>query len=97
MDDFRYNFPKPQTKEAAIIMLADTVEAAVRSKITTVKDSSEVETFVRQLVRDKQEDGQLSESPLTLGDIEVVIQSFLRVFKGMYHERIAYPKQDDEK
>lgn len=95
VDDYRYNFPKPQTKEAAIVMLADTVEAAVRSKLNTVKDSSEIEAFVRELVKDKQDDGQLSECPLTLKDMEIIINSFLRVFRGMYHERIPYPKQED--
>ena len=95
-NDYRYNFPKPQTKEAAIVMLADTVEAAVRSKLNSVKDSSEIEAFVRELVKDKQDDGQLNESPLTLKDIEIIITSFLRVFKGMYHERIPYPKQEEE-
>jgi len=95
MDDYRYNFPKPHTKEAAVVMLADTVEAAVRSKLNTVKDSSEIEAFVRELVKDKQDDGQLSECPLTLKDIETIINAFLRVFRGMYHERIPYPKHDE--
>ena len=89
--DFRYGGPIPQSKELGIIMLADTVEAAVRSRIADLKTSSEVENFIRKLINDKIQDGQLLESCLTLKDIERVINAFSRVFKGMYHQRIAYP------
>ncbi len=91
-NDFRYKFETPKSKESAIVMLADTVEAAVRSMLPSVKSIDEVETFVRELVNDKVSDGQLNDSSLTLRDIETIIKSFMRVFKGMYHERIAYPK-----
>jgi rRNA maturation RNase YbeY len=89
--DFRYPGPIPQSKELGIIMLADTVEAAVRSRIADLKSTSEVEAFIRKLINDKIQDGQLLESRLTLKDIETIISSFTRVFKGMYHQRIAYP------
>jgi rRNA maturation RNase YbeY len=89
--DFRYGGPIPQSKELGIIMLADTIEAAVRSRISDLKSASEVGTFIRKLINDKIQDGQLLESCLTLKDIEKVISAFTRVFKGMYHQRIAYP------
>jgi len=90
--DFRYHFEKPASKETAIVMLADTVEAAVRSMIPQGKPMSEVEVFVRELIKDKLDDGQLVYSALTLTELEYIVKSFMRVFKGLYHERIAYPK-----
>ncbi len=93
-EDFRYKNSIPQYKEAAILMLADTVEAAVRSLIPSGKSMQEVEVFVRKLVNDKLNDGQLLDSNLTIKDIEIIIKSFLRVFRGMYHERIMYPTED---
>ncbi len=93
-EDFRYTFMKPQSKEAAVVMLADTVEAAVRSTGKNIKD---VEALVRRLVQDKLDDGQLMDSLLTIKDLETIIGSFMRVFKGMYHERIPYPKTNREK
>lgn len=95
-EDFRYPFTSPQFKEAGIVMLADTVEAAVRSMIPSGKSLDTVEQFVRTLIKDKMEDGQLLESDLTIKDIELIIKSFMRVFKGMYHDRIAYPKMSNE-
>ncbi len=96
-EDFRYPYSIPQSKEAALVMLADTVEAAVRSMIPSGKTMIEVEEFVRKLIRDKLDDGQLLDSGLTIKDLETVVQSFLRVFKGMYHERIPYPDDKDKK
>ncbi len=95
--DFRYLFRTPQSKEAAIVMMADTVEAAVRSMLPSGKDLSEIEAFARELVKDKQDDGQLTDSSLTLKDIDTIIKSFMQVFKGMYHARIPYPKREDGK
>jgi hypothetical protein len=91
-NDFRYEFTKPQSKESAVIMLADTVEAAVRSKINYVKDLGEVEKFIDDLIKDKLNDGQLTDSRLSIKDVYVIGDSFVRVLKGMYHERIPYPK-----
>ena len=87
--EFRYDGPRPQTKEAAIVMLADTIEAAVRSmKEPTPKA---IDQFIEQLVRGKLEDGQLSECPLTLKDIDEVCDAFSGIMKGVHHERIEYP------
>ena len=89
INEFRYAGPKPDTKEAAIIMLADTIEAAVRSlKNPTPK---EIDQFIVRLVRGKLEDGQLSESPLSLHDIDEICEAFSDILKGVYHERIEYP------
>jgi membrane-associated HD superfamily phosphohydrolase len=62
--------------------------------IPSGKSMEEVEAFVRRLVKDKLEDGQLIESAMTIKDVEVVIQSFTRVFRAMYHDRIPYPSTD---
>jgi putative nucleotidyltransferase with HDIG domain len=91
-EDYRYPYEKPQSKETAILMLADTVEAAVRSMIKTVKDFDEVEAAIRRLIRNKLDDGQLLESQLSIKDLDTAALAFCRVFKGMYHVRIAYPK-----
>ena len=89
INEFRYAGPKPDTKEAAIVMLADTIEAAVRSlKSPTPKA---IDQFIERLVRGKLEDGQLSDSPLSLRDIDAICEAFSDILKGVYHERIEYP------
>ncbi|MDR1663334.1 MAG: HDIG domain-containing protein, partial [Clostridiales bacterium] len=90
--DFRYPYVKPQSRESACVMLADTVEAAIRSMIPRVKSVDEVEEQIRTLIRDKLQDGQLSDSCLSIKDVDIIGESFFRVLKGMYHERIPYPK-----
>lgn len=89
--DFRYDQRKPQTKEAAILMMADTVEAAVRSK----KDATpgQLEGFIRTLIKGKLEDGQFDECELTFRDLDQVASAFVRVVTGIYHKRIEYPNQ----
>ena len=90
INDFRYTGPKPQTKEASIVMLADTIEAAVRSmKDPTPKG---IDQFIERLIRGKLEDGQLSDCQLSLSDIDQICSSFSGILKGVYHERIEYPK-----
>ena len=91
-EDFRYKYDKPQTKEAAIVMLADTVEAAVRSVINKGKTMEEIKAFVHMLIKDKLDDGQLSESTLAVNDLRTIEDAFMSIFKGMYHERISYPE-----
>jgi cyclic-di-AMP phosphodiesterase PgpH len=87
--DFAYPGPKPQTKETAILMLADTVESAAR----VLKDPSPagVREMVDRLVAQKIAEGQLDQSPLTLRDIDQIKDSFTTVLTGMYHHRIDYP------
>ena len=91
--NFRYSGPKPKTKESGIILLADTVEAATRTLENKSKEG--IENFIRYLVKSKIEDKQLSDSDLTLGELEKVIQSFINTLQGVYHERIKYPKMDE--
>ncbi|MFZ5648667.1 MAG: HD family phosphohydrolase [Bacillota bacterium] len=88
-DEFRYEGPKPQTKEAAIVMLADSVEAAVRSMQN--RTHSRIEGLVRKILRDKLLDGQLDECDLTFKDLEKIAESFLRVLGGIFHSRVEYP------
>jgi putative nucleotidyltransferase with HDIG domain len=92
--DFRYENPKPQTKEAAILMMADTVEAAVRSK----KDATpgQIEGFIRTLIKGKLNDGKFDECELTFRDLELIAEAFTRVINGIYHKRIEYPPQANE-
>jgi putative nucleotidyltransferase with HDIG domain len=87
---FRYPGPKPQTKEAAIIMLADSVEAAART--LPQHTHSKIETLVQKIVEHKLNDeNQLDESDLTLKDIEKIEQIFVRTLTSMYHNRVDYP------
>lgn len=88
-DDFRYDGPKPQSKEAALVMLADSVEAAVRSMQN--RTPGRVEGTVRRIIKDKLLDGQLDESDLTLKDLDTIANSFLKVLSGIFHSRIEYP------
>jgi len=90
--EFRYPFTIPQNKEIAILMLADTAEAAVRSKRKGLKDFSELEPDIKRLIKSKLDDGQLLDSGLSIKDLDLIAKAFLRVFKGMFHERIEYPK-----
>ena len=89
INEFRYAGPKPDTKEAAIVMLADTIEAAVRSMKSPTPKA--IDQFIERLVRGKLEDGQLSDSPLSLHDIDEICEAFSDILKGVYHERIEYP------
>ena len=90
-EEFRYSGPRPQTKESAVILLADSIEAAVRS--LDVKDPIKVEEMVRKIVNAKIADNQLSDANITFKEIEIIINSFLKTFGAIYHERIKYPGQ----
>lgn len=90
-EDFRYKHRLPQSPEVAVMMLADTCEAAVRSFVSQGKSMDEAEGFVRQLIREKMEDGQLNDSKLTIRDLDTIAKAFMRVFRGMYHARVPYP------
>lgn len=85
---FRYPGPKPKTKETAILMLADALESAVRSlKNPTAEETEEV---VNRIFTERLNDGQLSDSPLTLKDIKIIAMTFNKVLRGMQHERVKY-------
>ncbi|WP_186430815.1 HD family phosphohydrolase [Clostridium sp. BSD9I1] len=88
-ENFRYPGPKPQTKEAAIIMLADSTEAAVRSISEPTK--GKIEEMVNNIVKARLNEGQLDECDLTLKEIEKIKKTFVKVLMGIYHQRIEYP------
>ncbi|RPH36151.1 MAG: HDIG domain-containing protein [Chloroflexi bacterium] len=87
---FRYPGPKPQTREAAIVMLADGVEASVRS--LPRKEDADIREMVDKIVDGRLADGQLDDSDLTLRDIGRIRESFVEQLLGMYHQRITYPE-----
>ncbi|MGZ4032072.1 MAG: HD family phosphohydrolase, partial [Tumebacillaceae bacterium] len=88
-DDFRYPGPKPQSKEAAIVMLCDAVEAAVRSMARPTPNR--IESVIHKIIKDRLNDGQLDECDLTLKDLDKAADAFLRTLNGIYHARIEYP------
>ncbi len=88
-DSFRYEGPKPQTKEVALVMLADAVEAAVRSLPNP--NMNNIRIMVEKIIRDKLNDHQLEECDLTFKDLDVLSASFCKVLEGVYHKRIEYP------
>jgi hypothetical protein len=87
---FRHQGPKPQTREAAVLMLADSVEASVRSLAT--HDEAAIRAMVGRIVTERLEDGQFDECELTLRDVERVREAFVSQLLGAYHQRIAYPQ-----
>ncbi len=86
---FRYEGPKPETKEAAIVMLADSVEAASRSMAKPSHQA--LESLIDKIVNDKVADGQLDHSELTFREIGMIKEAFARTLKGVLHARIEYP------
>jgi putative nucleotidyltransferase with HDIG domain len=90
-EDYRYGGPKPQTREAGIIMLADGVEAASRSLAETSEDR--LTGVVQRVINNKFTDGQLDHCDLTLRDMHLIAKSFLQVLRGIYHQRPTYPWQ----
>ncbi|MCL2740632.1 MAG: HDIG domain-containing protein [Oscillospiraceae bacterium] len=89
VDDFRYPGPKPQTKEGAIIMLADSVEAAVRSM--GIKEEEALRAAIGKIMQAKMDDGQLDECDITFNEIAKVGEAFLRAISGFFHKRVQYP------
>ncbi len=93
---FRYPGPKPQTKETALVMLADCAEAAVRSATTAASASRQsaqsIEEMVARVVDGRIVEGQLDDSALTLQDIKSIKRSLTQQLQGIYHPRIEYPK-----
>jgi putative nucleotidyltransferase with HDIG domain len=88
-NDFRYPGPKPQTKEAGLVMLADSVEASSR----TLNDSTpaRIQGMVQKTINNFFTDGQLNECELTLKDLHLIAKSFNRILTGIFHHRIEYP------
>lgn len=93
-DKFRYHGLKPQSKETALVMLADGCEAAVRS--ARPEDAEEVAKIVNAIIDQRVEDGQLDECDLTLRDLAMVREDFVSALKGTFHPRIQYPAEEEE-
>lgn len=91
---FRYKGPRPSTREEAIVMLADSVEAAVRSLES--KDEPSIREMVQKILQGKLSDGQMGDSGLTLRDLETIESAFVHVFCGYFHSRIKYPETNKE-
>jgi len=95
IDDFRYSGPRPRSKETALIMLADSCEAAVRSlkEPTTPR----IRALVTRIFESRMNDGELDHSGLTLDDIAVIREKFITFLTGIFHPRIQYPSQEEER
>ncbi len=87
---FSYAGPRPQSKETALLMLADACESAVRA--SPDHSSAKIEDVVHRIFQDRMESGQLDECPLTLHDIDVIERAFRAVLNGLYHPRVEYPE-----
>ena len=90
INNFKYRGHVPSSRESAIVMLADTCEAAVRSMKTT--DVQSAEQLIRALIKDKIDQDQLSNSDLSFDDLEQIVVAFKQVYAGVFHERIKYPE-----
>lgn len=93
--DYRYPGPKAQTKEMAIIGIADSVEAATRSMSQPTPEK--IETLVKKMITDRLQDGQFNECDITLKELEVVSDTLCETLKGTFHSRIEYPETDQTK
>jgi len=93
-DEFRYPGPKPQSKETAIVMLADSTEAASR----TLDDptSARIRNLIQRLINDKFGSGELTNCDLTLKDLNDIREAFVSILIGVFHHRIPYPKKEEE-
>jgi putative nucleotidyltransferase with HDIG domain len=87
---YRHNGPKPQSREAALLMLADGVEASVRS--LSSRDEPAIRAMVNRIIAERLQDAQFDECDLTLRDLERIREAFVAQLLGMYHQRIAYPQ-----
>jgi cyclic-di-AMP phosphodiesterase PgpH len=88
IEDFRYPGPRPQSRETAVLMMADSTEAAVRSR--QPKSKQEIAEIVNQVIESKRKTGQLDESDLTINDLNIIRRVFVEILQGMFHPRINY-------
>ena len=89
-EDYRYPGPRPQSRETAVAMLADSVESATRALQDPTPDR--IRDLIHSIVTAKMRDGQLDESPITLREIAQVEETFVKVLSSVYHQRIDYPQ-----
>ncbi len=90
IEDFRYPGPKPRSREAALVLMADTIEAA--SKTLVDPTPSRVQGMVQKMINQLFSDGQLDESQLTLRDLHLIAKSFNKILNGIFHHRVEYPE-----
>jgi hypothetical protein len=88
---FRYPGPKPQTKEAAVLMMSDAVESA--SRVLVEPTPSRIESLVKELIHKRLMDGQFDECGLTLQEVDIVRDSLIKSLTAVYHGRVKYPDQ----
>lgn len=93
IDDYKYPGPKPNSRETAIVMLADGCESAVRS--ITEPDPGKVENMINNIFNSRLKEGQLDNAPITFSDISKMKEAFLSILISQHHRRIKYPKQED--
>jgi putative nucleotidyltransferase with HDIG domain len=95
--DFRHLGQKPSSKESAILMLADSLEAACRA-IFMVEDADEekIKNVIEEIFNEKISDGQLSKAPITFGELSIIKESFQKSLEGLYHQRVLYPEISEE-
>lgn len=94
-EDYRYPGPKAQTKESAIVGIADSVEAAVRSMSQPTPE--QIEVLVRKIISDRLQDNQFNECDLTLKELDKVADTLCETLKGIFHSRIEYPEMSKQK
>jgi len=92
--DFRYPGPKPQSKETAIVMLADSTEAASRTLDNPT--SARISNLIQKLINDKFVSGELTDCGLTLRDLDDIREAFVSILIGVFHHRVPYPKKEEE-
>jgi len=90
IENFCYAGPKPQTREAAVIMMADCAEAAVRS--LTEKNYENIRYKIKELIKERLDSGQFDECDLTLKELDTIAAEFAESFVGIYHDRVKYPR-----
>ncbi|MFB6375052.1 MAG: phosphohydrolase, partial [Bradymonadaceae bacterium] len=94
-DDYRYPGPKPQTRETAICMLADGIEAASRAMRNPTP--ARLKGLVQKMINKAFTDGQLDECDLTLRDLNEIAKALTRILTGIFHQRPEYPERDDDR
>jgi putative nucleotidyltransferase with HDIG domain len=92
MEDFRYPGPKPQTREAGLVLLADAIEAASRTLVDPTP--ARIQGLVQKIIHNAFSDGQLDECDLTLKDLSLIAAGFNKILNGIFHHRIQYPESN---
>jgi cyclic-di-AMP phosphodiesterase PgpH len=90
VDQFRYPGPRPQSRETALLMLADGCQARARAELP--QDEEEILNLIRKTILFCQQEGQLDDTTLTLRDLNLITESFLKTLQNTYHPRIRYPE-----